>query len=333
MKTPFFALIFIKVASLCLLLFSFSLMGPVGCSQKRFHLEDQDVDYVAKGLFNYSADILWIVDNSSTMQKYQQLLLDKIDPFLESLEASKIDFRLGLTSTDMGPGGTGGQFIGIPAILTAKIPQWKPLFKTRFLLGERGSNNERGLDSMKALLTRRKDFLRSESPLIVIVLTDEEDFSVGKLEYYTQFLNKIKPIFKVNNSRTWQIHFFGVLSRKDFGPNCPLAKRLYPSHRYLKLVQLSGGMAISLCSAGLQFEQSLNQIKNRISQFFTDYKLNQLPKKETFEIRINDREIPENSENGWLYHEKGNFIRFYGKFIPLPRDSVKILFSPEEGKL
>ena len=326
MKIPFFPLI-ISIFPCLFLSFPF-----LGCNKKNFHLEDQNMDYVAKALFDYSADILWIVDNSHSMQKHQERLIREMNSFLEALDNSGIHFHLGITSMDMRSNGGGGDLIGSPDILTSQVLQWKSLFKTRFLLGEDGSNNERGLDSIKALITQRKDFLRSQSPLILIVVTDEEDSSLGKVENYIQFLDKVKPPFKVDNSRTWQVHFFGILDEKDHGPHCALGKRIYPSRRYLNLVQISNGIAVSLCSPDLQFDQSLDKIKNRIVQFFTDYKLNQMPKEETIEVSINEQRLFESSTNGWLYHREGNFIRFYGEAVPHPNDKIKIFFSPAEAR-
>ena len=310
----------------------FMFIVSVSCSPKTFRLEEQSMEYTSQAVFDYSADILWIVDNSSTMQQYQELLMKKMDPFLEALDKSDIHFHLGLTSMDMRPGEQGGELIGSPAVLTPKTIGWKSLFKKRFLLGEQGSNNERGLDSMEAVLAQRKDFLRPESPLIIIILTDEEDFSRRQIEHYSLFLDEIKPPFKIDQSRGWQIHFFGILSQEDAGPHCILGKRLHPGYRYLSLVEASDGLALSICSAHLKFEQSLSKIKKRIVQYFTDYKLNQIPKENSFEIHINGKEIPENGKHGWLYHEEGNFIRFYGQAIPYPNDKINILFSPLEGK-
>ena len=301
------------------------------CEKKHFTLEDQSIDYTASALFNFNADILWVVDNSESMQKYQELLLNEMDTFLGALAQSKIDFRLGLTSTDMRPSGMGGKFIGSPAILIPEIKNWKSLFKERFVLGEDGSNLERSLDSFKTLLHRRRDFLRPQVPLVLIFLTDEEDYSLEKISYYIEFLDLIKPKFKADNTRSWQAYFFGILTRQDSGPHCS-GKTLIPGRRYLDLVRASEGFAVSICAGDLRFQEALTSIKKRIVQFFTDYKLGQIPKAETIEVYIDGNEVSEGTENGWLYHSNGNFIRFYGKAIPDYNSRIKINFSPLTAK-
>ena len=89
---------------------------------------------------------------------------------------------------------------------------------------------------------------------------------------------------------------------------------------------------MSLCHADFDFQIALSKIKERVIRFFTDYKLNQQPFEETIDISINGKKILQSTENGWDYHSKGNFIRFYGEAIPAYHDKVKVDFSPQEAR-
>ena len=301
-------------------------------------LLDRDIKYKAQNLLKYKASILWVVDNSYSMQKYQELLLSEMDAFLDTLAQSGIDFHLGLTSTDMrSSSGTGGKFIGSPAVLNLRTGGWDSLFKERFVLGENGSNRERGLDSVHTLLTKEKHFVDTEAPLILIFLSDEEDSSLEDTSYYIDFLNGIKPPPNVRVKMGWQAHFFGVLTPEDRGPNCngrdTQMTKLKVGTRYLDLVNASDGISVSICEGNFQFQSALSKIKKMLFHFFTDYKLDQLPIEETIRIYVNGNKLYKSEENGWMYHSDGNFIRFYGEAIPSYDEDIKIQFSPKSARL
>ena len=322
---------------ICIGLLSSFFLSCVKQKTSHFRLVDQDIRHKANDLFSYSADVLWVVDNSYSMQKYQQLLLSQMDSFLEDFSELKMNFRLGLTSMDMRQSEKtkrGGQLIGSPAILTPRITNWIPLFKERFLLGENGSNKEKGLDSIETLLKHTQDFVRPESPLVLIFLSDEEDESLKEASYYINFLNRLKPPHPRTKKKGWQANFFGILTKEDNGPNCDWSntRRIRPGTRYLELVNFSNGTAVSLCSTYFRFQLALSKIKERLVRFFTDYKLDQQPIEETIEISINGEPISRSNQNGWIYHSDGNFIRFYGEAIPSYSDTLKIYFSPEKAR-
>ena len=189
----------------------------LACGERKasqFKLADRNISYEANDLFQYSADILWVVDNSHTMKKYQELLLSQMDSFLRAFSELKMNFHLGLTSMDMRLKEGGGQLIGSPAILTPKIKSWESLFKQRFLLGEEGSPQERGLDSIEALLTQTEDFIRPQAVLVLIFLSDEEDVSLKDTQHYIDFLNTIKPMHPRTQKKVGRLIFLGFLPKK-----------------------------------------------------------------------------------------------------------------------
>ena len=259
-------------------------VGFLACTKQnspRFTLLDRDMNYEANELFKHSIDILWVVDNSHTMKKYQELLLSKMDSFLEVFSKFKINFHLGITSMDMRPTETGGQLIGSPAILTPGTPDWETLFKERFLLGDRGSPRERGLDSMEVLLTQHENFIRPEVPLVIIFVSDEEDASLEETNHYIDFLNALKTPHPFSQKKGWQVHFFGILSKEDRGGNCYWTEtqrhRVKPGTRYMELVTASGGMATSICSNQLNFQEILFKIKEKAAHFLRTTPLTKNP--------------------------------------------------------
>ncbi|MNT40361.1 hypothetical protein D3C72_1766680 [compost metagenome] len=92
------------------------------------------------------------------------------------------------------------------------------------------------------------------------------------------------------------------------------------------LADVSGGVKESICNSSLA--TAVGNIRKRIAQIMTDFKLRDLPKLETIKILVNGVSIPRSQENGWDYFEDGNFIRFYGTAVPAADASIRVDFDP-----
>ena len=58
-------------------------------------------DSYTQGEPDYPTDILWVIDNSTTMTEEQELIATHFDAFAEVLLQSGSDFQVGVTSTDI----------------------------------------------------------------------------------------------------------------------------------------------------------------------------------------------------------------------------------------
>jgi hypothetical protein len=311
-----------------------SLLGA--CSGQKFGLEPEHNEFSQKGNYNTEVDVLWVIDNSSSMARHQEQLAQKVPEFLNSLAKTGLDFRIAVTTTDMGNGGARGRFLTIPsntpAVLTAQTPNLASVLGERFRLGQGGSSLERGREAMKASLSEpltsgyNSGFLREQSLLVVIFLTNEGDSSPN--EDYASFLNQLKPPLP-SGEPSWVAHFIGVLPNDS---SCPSSEwnDISPGLEYMQLADLSGGIKAQICSA--DFRQVLTNVHERTIEILSEYFLPRVPKAGSIKVTIGGRLIPEDAVNGWTYHvhdETKRSIRFHGTYQPGPRDTVVVDYDPE----
>jgi len=150
--------------------------------------------------FTNQLDVLWVVDNSNSMAPLQSNMVNNFNSFLGSFQAKGWDFRMAVTTTDAykaDPGFTGytssnanmamfsdgtsqtsftGTFIIIPS-----TPNLNNVFITNATTGINGSGDERAFSSMRTAMNSslNPSFLRSNSFFAVIILSDEDDFSLN----------------------------------------------------------------------------------------------------------------------------------------------------------
>ena len=89
-------------------------------------------------------DILWVVDNSDSMDDEQINLADNFDSFISIIEQSQVDYQIGVISTDMELAGHQGELQGSPKIIV-RGPNAASQFANNVRVGVGGAGNERGL--------------------------------------------------------------------------------------------------------------------------------------------------------------------------------------------
>ncbi len=145
-------------------------------------------------------DVVFVIDDSGSMQGKQEKLRANFPKFVDVLDAfrtksgARLDYRLAVTSTDTEradykTGGRGG-FVTTPVSTCSPGPPrtWlertdvgvASAFACRAGLGVKGTAEERPLQALFLALTDRlddhnRDFLRSDALLSFLILSDEED--------------------------------------------------------------------------------------------------------------------------------------------------------------
>ena len=178
-------------------------------------------------------------------------------------------------------------------------------------------------------LEERASFITGGSfVLSVWTEADEDDKSAvsNPVSYYTNFLDSIKAPW-VDGSRSWVFSFIGVLSMSS---TC----RTFNDYAeagltFIDLAKESGGVQESICNTNLS--SAVANIRARIFQILTDFKLTRRPVEETITVVINGKSIPRSTQNGWDYIESSNTIRFYGSAVPAADASIKVDFKPKDA--
>lgn len=280
--------------------------------------------------YSNKLDLLWVVDNSQSMRKHQKNLKRQLGHFIDLLHEKRIDYRIGVTTTDVGLEGEKGMFVGIPPVLHPGVRNVKRRFLESVLVGEGGSEIERGLEAMHRSLSRGRlvrensGFFREDAFLAVVFVSNENDQSANTVEYYADFLNRAKGIDQYNGSLNWMSHYVGTVNSQ--GCTSKGDYTTSPGERYMKLAALSGGLSESICRGHMA--EALQNIRDSVVQKVTSLTLEAWPVMGTLQVLVNNREVPEDRNHGWSYEHEFNRIVFHGDGIPRHGSMIRVHYEP-----
>lgn len=271
--------------------------------------------FAYKDTFRYDGsqpkvDILWVVDNSSSMAPFQANLVANFNSFIADFQTRRLDFQLAVTTTDAyraGPKYASNpglarfrdgldstshtkQFILTPATLNLQST-----FVINASQGDQGSGDERAFSSIVAALESplNAGFIRANSFLAVIILSDEDDFSddtraegdwsaIPDHDYNNPNLIPVETFQNYLSLATGssQAHLnYGVSAIGVFDSACLKSHSAEsPSTilgvRYKQIVKSTGGVASNICATN--FSQSLagigQNIINKVQNFYLTHK-------------------------------------------------------------
>jgi len=195
-------------------------------------------------------DVLFVVDNSGSMQDNQDSLAQNFDRFIRyaDFRNTAVDYQIAVTTTDVMVDEQAGRFVDPPRIMTRNTPALEQQFASAVRVGTYGSGAEHGLDAMYWALsspliddaTANGGFLRVDAALAVIAVSDEEDQSADAIEFFFTFLQGLKA-----RSDRMPATFHAV----SCGIDCVCAEDWGAIvTRYETLANLTGGQRMSICT-------------------------------------------------------------------------------------
>lgn len=214
---------------------------------------------------NANIDILFVVDNSPSMLEEQANMSAKINGFMNLV--SGLNWQVALTTTD-------------PRVNTvdsskANQPwgdgQFRPMLNRSFLkkgdasdsdaqaalaeaikLGANGSGDERPINNIYRAMERSENagFFRSDSNLVVIVISDEDECSNGNCPSSSADTNKSKPAslisFVQSKFGAGKVMMVDSIVKAPSDSSCSTASY---APILTSLANLSGGLVGSVCAA------------------------------------------------------------------------------------
>ncbi len=305
----------------------------IGCSNQNFQTINTDDEFLASATYSFDVDVLWIIDNSyKTMEKHQDRIAQKMDAFYNGLLINNANFRIAATTMDMDLSGDQGELLGSTPVVSKTTPNVVVKLKELLKRGGQGANAERGLLAMKTALRKERDkgqaakFLRDQALLVVVFVTDDDDFSVGTVNEYKNFLDDLKGE-NTQSEQNWIVNYIGVVDLND--PRCTT----YGSYSargedYLELANISGGVVESICNT--DFSSYVNQINIRLKSVLNRYQLDSKPILDSLTVYINGVLVRKDIMNGWSYDGEKNIITLNGSAKPNPNDNVEIKYEIKE---
>jgi hypothetical protein len=362
-------------------MWSLTVLVATACGGKTFNVADDGSSFQqSNGAKSVPVDILWVIDNSGSMETSQGLLAANFPSFIDKFVQTNFDFRMAVVTTDaykgMAPFGSDvtmakfrdGERDYYPTdgindatssgyfVIDRNTPNITSVFQTNVLQGIYGGGDERGFQSMEAALlnveNRATPFPRPGAFLVVIFLTDEEDFSWSGT---TGIQTVVDPVSGqvVNNSITDPrlipvSHYLDVLNaatnsttaQKNYMVNTIAifdeacrAQLTTPSFtgrrvadRYAQLVDATNGLKSSLCG---NFDTIMSNISDSILEFSTKFYLNRSPIVETIRVYVDGVQAP---AEAWVYDAGENSVTFNIGHIPAQGADIRISFTPSTLK-
>lgn len=290
-------------------------------------------------------DVLWVIDNSPTMERQLQNVADNFHRFFESLVLSDADFHVAVTTTDVI--NDHGSLVGTPAVISRNTPDPVGAFAKNIRVGTGGNAWEQGLEAARRTLElHRAGFIRDDAYFFLVFVSDEDDQSdLGDPYHFYRYFKGSKG--KGNEGMISAGAIVGDVPDgcfSEFG-------RGEPGERYHEFIALMGGHIGSICDPN--FAQILHEMGMDAVGLRRKYPLTELPDLDDLEVQVRlpcdsteevlslacestesrcgsssgahilctVREKQESGRNGYTYELATNSIVLHGHAIP-PRGSV-----------
>jgi hypothetical protein len=276
--------------------------GLGGCSD--YDLVQFDGDDVFQQLEASEVDVLLVIDNSCSMQPYQDELAENFDNFLTYFEEGDVDYRLGVvTSTivDVSPNDycsqadvdaipAGGQLMGDsdgPTIITPDTPNGADVFAEIVDVGVCGAGFEAGIESAYRALAGpvsenyNEGFLRDDAYLSIVFVSDEQDFSPLRVNDY---INGFRAVKGAREREVFNASALVVTDLEECDADQQRAGAV--GTRYIDVAEQAGGVIGSICAQ--DFTNIVTELSLASSRLTDTFYLSKLPDVTTLAIYVDD---------------------------------------------
>lgn len=292
----------------------------------------------ASKTLNNQLDILWVIDNSGSMQPFQDELSNGVNSFINDFVTYGYDFHLATTTTEAYRPGKDQFFAGNSSnpqhILTSSTPDLINQFKLNAKPGTSGSGNEQGMASIEAALNSQHNqgFLRDESFMAIIILSDEEDNSPKTNDQHIDYLDTLTGT--TGGYRRYNVSNISVLDLN----NCTGHAVSEVGQRYQDLSAATDGITADICED--DYTNLLGEIQTKITTLSTQFYLSRFPVPETIVIKLSQtcngvyETVPfdQTQTNGWYYRVESNAITFHGSWVPQQDACLEVDYTPQTIK-
>ncbi|MED5369867.1 MAG: vWA domain-containing protein [Myxococcota bacterium] len=258
----------------------------LGCSDYELVLYDgTDVFYQDPAS---EVDILLVIDDSGSMQPYQDKLSTNFEQFISYFTDANIGYQIGVVTTDVVKA-QAGTLVG--QVVTPDTPNGAEIFKDIVQVGTSGSASEMGLEAAYLALSGSKNpgFLRDDASLSIIFVSDEEDSSPLPVYEYIRAFEDIK------GARSRDV--FNASSLIVTDPNgCDAYST--KGDRYIDMASETDGVIGNICAN--DFADIVTELSLNASRLQDTFYLSAEPDVSTLEVSIDDTAV-DCSEGTWTF--------------------------------
>lgn len=279
---------------------------------------------------NNQVDILWVVDDSCSMEEEQATLAAGFQSFVGQIEQSGTDFQIGVISTSFEYDNPDrGTLIGDPPFLTNNDDYVQGFIDRATGLGVDGSDKEKGLEAALHALSPamtvgggNNGFVRAAAQLLVVFVSDEEDCSDrGALgdqpaeDCYKQD-EKLVPVTELIQE------FRGLKPDKDMvqvgaivGVQNAACEDAFPGSRYIKTAKNTGGLVEDICLN--DWSDTLLELGLTATGIRNSFQTSYIARPETLVVTVNGEQL---APSDYTYDEETCYLTFGRNSVP-PRDA------------
>jgi hypothetical protein len=235
---------------------------------------------------NGQVDILFVTDNSLSMEEEQSRMAQRIASFMDQIK--NLDWQIAIVTTDPSHRTYGdGRFLQFPNgeyFLTSKLDvnTARDHFGKTIQRNEEGSNTEQGIRAVARSIQRavkpkeavdqeHSKFFRSSASLSVVVLSDEDESSGGTLSLGSELLKLVNQTW---SQKVFQFH--SIIVR----PNDRACLDVFSGHSYgisyAELTDKTQGILGNICDE--DYGTQLSMIGQSVVNTQTTYALDCQPK-------------------------------------------------------
>ncbi len=313
--------------------------GLTGCRvDDSFFSNIQRSDVYVQQYSETRYDFLWVMDNSGSMATHRQFVKDNMQTFLNILNSRKaVDFQMAVTTTDMFT--DAGRLIpaagGLKVVKSATSADPSADFAAivdAVVDTPLTSFWEQGLEgAYQAILNHKSEFSREGVPLIIIIVSDEDDYSCQShcfgpepennpdtvlfpVTRYTSYFTNVKAM---ENTTTSVFPIVGV-STSD----CIVASQ---GARYISVQETIGGTGVSGSICPDQLRASYESIARVIADRGMVFKLTTPSSGSGIRVYVDGQVIPYAPEN-YEFDATTNSIIFTG-VVPSNGSVIEVSYS------
>lgn len=282
-------------------------------------------------------DFLWVFDNSGSMQSRRDFVRDNLQTFLSTLNSRKaIDYQMAAVTTDMftHEGNLVESATGTSVVKSATTANPVAAFAgvINAITDSPTSFWEQGLEaSYQAIFKHGSEFSRPGVPLMIVYLTDEEDYSCKDDCYGSEPENNLnwKPYsighyidyFKqVKKNEDSEVVLFPIVGLSQTA--CEVASL---GSRYVDVQAAIGlyGKSASICNSDLK--ESYNGIAKVIADRGSVFTLSTKASGSGIHVWVDQVEVPFAPEN-FIFDESQNAVIFTG-YAPKKGSVIEFVYA------
>jgi len=323
------------------LIISFDVISPITIPLIGFGTSATSVSDTFHQPSDIMVDILFVVDNSGSMNPFQVALADSFGSFIQLALNLEINFHIGVIATEINAAeadqGTPprdiipGVLVQAPSrlkVLTPSTPNLENAFIDNILIGDCCSDEqEAGLKAAQMALSEplisdaNVGFMREDARLYVICISNEQDQSPGSPSFYADYFASLKDYNPDKMSLS------AVCGDAPNGCYTSDMEQVDSGSRYIDVAEQTYGIFESICAD--DFDTAMANLGQDAFTVPREFSLSRIPDTATLYVTVNGSQVSQASgegyANGWTYYSHTNTI-FFGDDV-LPHAGAQIVVA------